>query len=429
MPRHLILLLLCISTAGTLLAQKTQPVPQTPSAQKTQRALVFTGATLIDANHPAGLKAQTVIISGDSIQSIGPDAATRIPDSATIIALDGKFILPGLIDTHVHMATDPSGVDNRQHTLETLQKMLRSGITTVRDMAGDARTLASLARDAHQNEIQSPDICYSALMAGPSFFTDPRTQVSTAGGIAGQMPYMQAVTNTTDLVTAVAAAKGTGATGIKLYAKLDAQLTAAIVKEASRQHILVWGHAYLNPAKPSAVIRSDISSISHACLLIYDQFDSIPHKADWNRLITPSLPVFQEMKTHHTILDATLITYKQWGQQDSTHQYLYEIAKRFTALAHQANIPVTTGTDDDQTAFVQEEMKLLVRDAGFSPADAIIAATRNGAKALGIEASAGTLQPGKKASLLILAKDPLIDIDNIDAVAYVVKGGKLIGRN
>ncbi|RYD22740.1 MAG: hydrolase, partial [Lysobacteraceae bacterium] len=72
-----------------------------------------------------------------------------------------------------------NGVDNRAHTLEVLQAMLYSGVTTVRDMAGDARTLAGLSRDAGTGDIISPDIYYSALMAGPVFFTDPRTATST----------------------------------------------------------------------------------------------------------------------------------------------------------------------------------------------------------------------------------------------------------
>jgi len=62
-------------------------------------------------------------------------------------------LLPGLIDAHVHMATDPSGTDNREHTLDALKRMLYSGVTSVRDMAGDARTLAGLSRDALTGDI------------------------------------------------------------------------------------------------------------------------------------------------------------------------------------------------------------------------------------------------------------------------------------
>lgn len=151
--------------------------------------------------------------------------------------------MPGLIDAHVHMASDPPGVDNRAHTLDVLQRMLYSGITTIRDMAGDGRILSGLSREAFTGDIISPGIYYSALMAGTAFFTDPRTALATKGGVPGQMPYMLAVTDSTNLMLAIAEAKGTGAAGIKLYAKLSAPLVNKIVIEANRQNMIFWGHA------------------------------------------------------------------------------------------------------------------------------------------------------------------------------------------
>ena len=159
---------------------------------------------------------------------------TLPPDSFHILRMKGKYLLPGLIDAHVHMATDPSGTDNREHTLSTLKQMLFKGVTSVRDMAGDARTLAGLARDALTGDIPSPDIYYAALMAGPDFFSDPRTATSTKGAVAGHTPYMLAVTDSTNLPAAIAAAKGTGATGIKLYANLSSRLAAHIIAEAHK---------------------------------------------------------------------------------------------------------------------------------------------------------------------------------------------------
>jgi imidazolonepropionase-like amidohydrolase len=161
-------------------------------AQTNLETYAITGITLIDANHVPGLPHQTVIIQKGRIEKVFPDNTQPLPDSVSIIRATGKYLIPGLIDTHVHMATDPSGTDNRPNTLRVLEQMLRSGITTVRDMAGDARILAGLSRDARTGDILSPDIYYSALMACPEFFTDPRTHSSTAAGVAGEMPYMRA---------------------------------------------------------------------------------------------------------------------------------------------------------------------------------------------------------------------------------------------
>jgi imidazolonepropionase-like amidohydrolase len=397
------------------------------------KALALVDVSIIDANHQQPLPHQTVLITGERILGIFPDGKGSLPDSAVIFYMHGKFLVPGLIDTHVHMATDPSGTDNRATTLSVLNKMLQSGITSVRDMAGDARTLASLSRDALTEDIPSPNIYYSALMAGPEFFTDPRTIATTRGGVAGHMPYMQAVSDTTNLVLAVAEAKGTGATGIKLYADISASLVSKIVAEAKKQHMMVWGHAWLSPAKPSDLVRAGVGSISHGKLIFYETRDSVP--ASWKKPGLPdkfwkdSLPdekfLFSLMKEHNTILDATLATYKKWGKEEPANQFNYEITKMMTINAYKAGVKICAGTDDDQEGFVQNEMSLLVHDAGFSPIDALIAATQHGAEAIGIQNKTGTIEINKSADLLVLNKNPLDDIDNIKSVYLVIKDGKL----
>lgn len=390
----------------------------------------LTGVTIIDANHKTVLSNQTVLINNNIIGDIFNEGSESIPDSFIILNLKNKYLLPGLIDAHVHMATDPSSEDNRAHTLDVLQRMLYSGITSVRDMAGDARTLAGLSRDALTGDIISPDIYYSALMAGPVFFSDPRTTTSTQGGITGKMPYMLAVTDSTNMTLAVAEAKGTGATGIKLYANLSPSLVNKIVKEANKQGIIVWGHAWLDDAKPSDIVKAGVSPVSHSPLLLYDKLDSVP--TYWKnghthyKSLGDSVPdlsfLFQLMKAHHTILDATMLAYKE---EDSTMQYDYEIAKQITAQAYKAGVTIDAGTDDDQIEFVQKEIELMVHDAGFTTIDAIISATLNGAKALHIENTVGTISVGKKADLLVLDSNPLQNINNIESVYLVIKNGKV----
>ena len=405
-------------------------------AQVSLDNVALTGVTIIDADHQTPLVHQTVLIKYNIITDIFNDGRKPIPDSFNILRMGAKYLLPGLIDAHVHMATDPSREDNTEHTLNVLKQMLYSGITSVRDMAGDARTLAALSRDALTGDIISPFVYYSALMAGPVFFSDPRTSQSTKGAVPGKMPYMLAVTDSTNMILAVAEAKGTGATGIKLYANLSASLVNKIVGEANKQGMIVWGHAWLQDARPSDLVKAGVNPISHSPLLIYDKLDSIP--TYWKnghthyKSIGDSVPdlssLFQLMKAHHTILDATLLAYKQWGQEDSTMRYDYEIAKQITAQAYKAGVTIDAGTDDDQKEFVQKEMELMVKDAGFSAIDAIIAATLNGAKALHIDNTCGTIAVGKFADILVLNKNPLLNINNIESVYLTIKGGKIFKK-
>jgi len=402
-------------------------------AQFKPHILVLTDVTIIDAMHPVPLSHQNVLIRDGKIARIFPTATNVFPDSAVVINLREKYVLPGLIDSHVHMATDPGGTDNRAHTLQVLNQMLFSGITTVRDMAGDARILAGLARDANESEITSPGIYYSALMAGPSFFSDPRTQTSTKGGAAGNMPYMKALTDSTNLLLAVAEARGCGASGIKLYADLPAVLVTKIITEAKRQNIPVWSHAWLQGAKPSDLVKAGCISISHAPLLIYEKVDKVPDfwkkghhdAAFWDKAVPALDELFNEMKQHHTVFDATLLTYKKWADSDTSMRWDYEIAKRITARAYKVGVAICAGTDDDQEQFVQDEMRLLVGDAGFSPFDAIVAATKNSAAAIHLDAVKGCITTGMDADILVLSRNPLTNIDNIKSVEMVIKGGRI----
>jgi imidazolonepropionase-like amidohydrolase len=100
-----------------------------------------------------------------------------------------------------------------------------------------------------------------------------------------------------------------------------------------------------------------------------------------------------------------------------------------TRLAHAAGVPVTTGTDwfeptqDGELPHTHEELALLVEAAGFTPMEAIIAGTRNGAVAMGLGATHGTVERGKVADLLVLDADPLVDIHNTTRLRMTIRNG------
>jgi imidazolonepropionase-like amidohydrolase len=138
------------------------------------------------------------------------------------------------------------------------------------------------------------------------------------------------------------------------------------------------------------------------------------------------------MKSNKTILDATVLTYKEAGADTSmpekrrlAWQASYEIGKRFTRLANENGIVICAGTDLDEKKFVQREMKILVNECSFTPMQAIISATRNGAFVIGLENTRGTIQKGKIADLVLLSANPVRDINNIDKVELVIKNGRL----
>jgi imidazolonepropionase-like amidohydrolase len=104
----------------------------------------------------------------------------------------------------------------------------------------------------------------------------------------------------------------------------------------------------------------------------------------------------------------------------------WQIAKRFTQLALAKGIIISAGTDSDENKFVQREMQILMKDAGFTPMQALISATRNGALAIGIADKVGTIEKGRIANLVLLNANPVVDLANLEKIEVVIKNGKMI---
>jgi len=416
----------------------------TPAAKS---PVVYDGVTVIDGTGAAPESGMAIIARDGHIDAIVPSPqwkktlGGKLAASARVIDLHGNYALPGLIDTHVHLATDPDPVYEQAQ----LRRFIYSGVTTVRDMAGDTRVLSYLARQTLLHKMAGPDIYYAALMAGPNFFHDPRTVASAQGATPGAVPWMQAMTDDTDISLAVARAKGTGATALKLYADMSGELDAKITAEAHRQNMLVWGHAATFPATPMQVVDAGEDVVSHACMLAYQLSNPIPpeyHRrapvdADKFKDGTAGLdPLFADMKAHHTIMDATIYVYKVMWEIPEARPTAYcreDLAARITAAAHKAGIEISTGTDADTDwekprPSIYDEIELLVNSAGFTPMEAIHSATMVGAEAVGQKANVGSLTPGKRANIVFVSKDPLADIRNLRSTVLTVKDSELFWR-
>jgi imidazolonepropionase-like amidohydrolase len=247
---------------------------------------------------------------------------------------------------------------------------------------------------------------------------------------------MQAVTDETNLPLAMAQARGTGATAIKVYADVSAPLLSAITAEAHRQHMLVWAHAAVFPARPSDVADAGVDVMSHACMLGYEVSDPIPQAAmhpavpvDEKKLEQPNArlaALLSDMKERGTILDATLYVY---FSDDTGVDCKYALAAKLAGEAYRSGVPLSAGTDDepgdskDTYSALTQELVLLVNGAGLTPSDAIRAATINGARTIGREKDMGSIEVGKAADFVILDRDPLSDVRNVRSVYMTVKNG------
>ena len=396
--------------------------------------LVFTGVTLWDGTGSAGRPGTTIVVTGERVTAVFPDGSRPLPPGARVQALPGKFVIPGLIDGHTHVAGQPSGEDNHERTARRLCRALWGGVTAVRDMAGDARTLASLQRDALVGDLASPDIYYSALWAGPEFFSDPRTADASAGAAPGSFPWMRAVDDRTDLRQAVAEARGSGATSLKLYQAMSPALVARIAAEGKRQGLELWAHAAMRAVRPSEMAAAGIGTVSHAFLLLYELTPDEMAQVRASRGDTTLAlfrnrrfdQLFAAYRAHGTVLEPTLFI-----MEDDTTGARLRVASYLSRRAHAAGVPLLAGTDSlgngnaDGYALpnLHAELELLVHAAGLTPAEARVAATRTGAPVPGRERDRGTVEAGKLADLVVLDADPTRDIRNTRTVRLVVKRG------
>ena len=312
-------------------------------------------------------------------------------------------------------------------------------------MAGDARALASLARDSRLGEIDAPDVYFSALMAGASFLSDPRPQASAVGETAGEVPWIQAITPETDMVTAIARAAGTYATGVKIYANLEAAEVSRITEEAHRQGMKVWAHSMVFPTRPLEVVRAGVDVISHACPIAWEAMAEAPAEIDHDMTpqygaFEPDSPVFtalfDEMKAQGTILDATLAIHAR-ADQDAldalSERCDIDFARALVQRANSEGIPVAAGTDfttppESPYPALYDELAELVTGGGLTPMDAIVAATSVAAQTIGIEETYGTLEHGRPVTFVLLAEDPLEDIANLRSVRAVWKNAVRFDR-
>lgn len=406
---------------------------------------IYRHASLIDGTGEAMKLDMAVITDGERIVAVVPDSGLSAQQlqKSRLVDLSGKFLLPGYVDSHQHLATPP----DRPEAEARLKRDIYSGITATRDMADDLRQIADLTRAARVGEIPSPDINYAALMAGPSFFDDPRTQAIAQGASAGQVPWEQTIDRSTDMPLAVARAKGTYATGVKIYANLTGDLVAKITKEAHRQAMRVWAHGMVFPATPFEVVESGVDTVSHSCYLAYQAMAKRPNSYQHRFPVDESLfkrdnPVmarlYADMRRRGTILDATLHVYREVEaaarEQGKPPLCTIELAGRLTNQAYRSGVEISSGTDGD-TALTEswpslfDEFELLHDAAGMPPMAVIKAATINGAKAMGAEGEMGTVTPGKLANLVVLSANPLEDVRHMRSVVLTVKRGREFPRS
>ena len=464
MSHRLLLVVATVVVAGACAAPARRPAVLRPRPVEPATAIV--DAMLWDGTGRAPVAHAVTLVRGDRILCAGGVGECAIPRDARVIDAHGAWLIPGLIDTHVHLLFLSRGSAS-EDLGNDLKDLLAQGITSVRDMATNPKELLTRARALGT----TPRVYAMQLVAGFRFFYGREPVPTTDGTIAYRLPQAQIMemrgwtpmmfTHDDDPDSLVAEARATGAIGIKLYGYLDSVSVRLLTAAAHRAGMSAWGHAWIQPANAFDQVLAGEDGVVHASLLVGDLLSATARDS-----LLASTAIFQEgareatpqaaldpqigrtldsMAQRGTFLEPTLdVTLRSVSYFDAQHaehaslpeQYARAVVGFSMAVTREAvkrGVRLTAGTDHvaygpvgDRASLINE-LGLLVDSIGLTPETALLAATRNAAIAIGGEAehSIGTIEAGRYADLLLLDKSPLEDIHNLDGVQWIMQGGRL----
>jgi len=401
------------------------------TAETSQEVTAIVGASVVKLDGNPSIRDAVVLIEEGKITAVGPASTTKIPADAKIIHADGKWLVPGLMNMHVHLGLKLPGTAGAELADETeaalalrmadnARKSLHAGVTTVRLVGEEAH-----ADFALRNAIER------GYTEGPRIFTAGRIVGVTGGhghpekGNDGPYEFRKAVRTEISagadwIKIAISGGIATPGTGLG-----DAFMTVdeieAVTDIAHRHGIKVAAHSG-SPRATIDAVNAGLDSVEHGYFLTEDVHRLMKEKGTW---LVPTIVVAQP---------ATLPFFERIG---SPPWYLARIEmagkRHWNALktAIKVGVKIALGTDqfpyepNDGTIATVREAEYYV-EAGMTPLQALRSGTIETAIFLGAEDRLGTIEPGKLADVIAVDRDPTQDISALRTICFVMKGGKVV---
>lgn len=342
---------------------------------------ILEGGTLIDGTGNDPLEDAVIVIEGTRIVAVGRQGEVNYPDGAETVNIDGKFVMPGLIDAHYHVQSEA-----------TLKAYLRSGVTTVFSAADWKDNILEMRRKEKAGQIESPRI----FAVGPMFTAPGGMPIPLVGGA---IEYVQ-VKELEAARAEVRKLASDGVDGIKVvyddwfgqFPMLTYEQMEGIIDEAHRNGLKAYVHIWnLAQAKDAVEAGADV--------LMHGAIDNIDDE------------FVKMMKDNEVIYVPTLAIQEGPKPAQDNVKRLYS-----------AGVVVAFGTDAKNAISELWYMS----SSGLSPMQVIVAATKNSAMSIGVDDTLGTIEEGKLADIIVLDSDPLEEITNVGKIYMVIKNGRIV---
>jgi imidazolonepropionase-like amidohydrolase len=425
----------------TAAATKTASLRRQPAG-----AVLIRNARVFDAQRRIAQPGMSVLIRGDRIEAVGADGSVKAPAAAEIIDAQGKTLLPGLWDMHVHLLSHDEGLFD-----------LLAGVTSVRDLGNDPDVLARLTQQFDDATLAGPWVMKAGMIDG-------------GGPFAGPTRY---VVNTADeMRKAVNDLADRGYPQVKLYSSLTRELVNVGVAAARARGMRVSGHVPAGMTMREAVMAG-YDEVQHANFWFLNfmdadtvaktntpvRFTATAARARDVDLASPEVRDFIALlKKKGTVVDPTLVVFEDmftgwkgemsawtapWvdrlpasatrgaraGGRASTPEERAKFTESFTRMKqmlkamYDAGIPIVAGTDGSALQY-SRELELYV-EAGIPAADVLYIATLGSARIMKKDAQTGSITRGKRADLVLIDGDPLARMSDIRRARWVMKGGAI----
>ncbi len=434
-PRERRLLVLIALTALILPAAGCAEVDNGAASQSDVTAI--TGARIIDGNGGEPVADGVIVIRGERIEAVGPASSTPVPDGAHIIDATGQTALPGLADMHVHLGQ--GGWDGTTADLLGFQRYLNAhlyaGVTTVLTLGDVGPHIKQIHDEIRAGRLQGPRVYFAGpILDGP----EPSwPEISYAISSVSQMQgYVRKL-------------KAAGAHVIKGYGGLADEMLVHLVEAAAQEDLPVivdvgrrngsagsaatgitaFAHLGFGEVTDEAIevmVREGIATITTATLsdsrLRWQERGGDFAAAPLVGAVTPPW-VFEPLTD--VVMRGQGTSYGSGGAE--SRRLRLRNAKRM----FDAGILLVAGTDTPAPGLffgegLHRELELLV-EAGLTPLQAISTATRNAAALMQAD-DWGTLEPGKRADVLIVDGDPAANIGDTRNIAVLLQGGRIVDR-